>query len=251
MKKLLYLFAASLLVFTSCSKDDDSSNSTSSILPKKIITTYSDGDIETLNYVYSGNKIVSNTDQNGSQMKYTYTGDFITKIEELDKDGKLDLTTDYTYLNGKLNTSIEKSAAAGATYYYKTKFTHSADGTISYDQLRGLIATGVEQEYGATGKYTFKDGNLIKLEVSYYGTDYSYVYEYDTKNNPGKNILGYSLLLEDEDSPINNVIKQTSTSGNAIRTTSYTYDVNNYPTQKIINFTNGTSTDSQTTQFFY
>ncbi|WP_207556466.1 hypothetical protein [Flavobacterium frigidimaris] len=255
---MLYLFAASLLVFTSCSKDDnDSSNSTSSILPKKVTTTYSGGDSDVQNIVYNGNKIVTSTDQDGYVIKYTYTGEFITKVEEFDKDGKLDKTTDYTYLNGKLNTSVEKSADPTATYYYETKFMHNADGTVFYENFRGLILTGVEQEYGATGKYTFKDQNLVKLEVSYYGNEYSYVYEYDTKNNPLKNVLGYNLLLEDENASVNNVLKETSTSGSGAKiststtTYSYKYDANNYPTETVKSYPSGTSVATQTTQIVY
>jgi len=258
MKKLLYLFTASLLVFTSCSKDDnDSSDSTFSILPKKVTTVYNDGDSDVENMVYNGNKIVSVTEKDGSSAKYTYTGDLITRIDELDEDGKLNYTTEYAYVSGKLNTSIRKGADADETYYYKTKYAHNADGTVSYDNFRGLISTGVEQEYGSTGKYTFKDGNLLKLEVSYYENDYSYVYEYDTKNNPRKNVLGLSLLLEDEDSSVNNVVKQTSTSGSGanIRTSTttytYTYNANNYPTEMVRNYQGGTSVETVTTQYIY
>lgn len=258
MKKLLYLFTAILLVFTSCSKvDNDSSDSTSSILPKKVTTVYSDGDSDIENMVYNGNKIVSVTEKDGSSAKYTYTGDLITRVDDFDKDGKLKYTTDYNYANGKLNTSVEKSAKPNEIYYYKTKYMHNADGTVSYDNFRGLISTGVEEEYGSTGKYTFKDGNLFKLEVSNYGTEYSSVYKYDTKNNPRKNVLGFSLLLHDENSSVNNVVEKTSTSGSGVdirtNTTTYTYkyDANNYPTERIATFPNGNSTSTETTQYVY
>jgi hypothetical protein len=258
MKKLLYLFTASLLVFTSCSKDDnDSSNSASSILPKKVTTLYRDGDSEIGNIAYNGNKIVSRTEKDGSLTKYTYTGDLITREEEFDEHGKLNNTNEYAYVNGKLSTSVEKSADANAVYYYKTKYTHNTDGTISYDNYRGKILTGVEEEYGATGKYTYSGGNLVKLEVSYYGNDYSYVYEYDSKNNPGKNILGLSLLMEDESSSVNNVVKKTSMSGSganirtSITTYSYKYDANNYPTESLKTFQTGSSTSTETTQYVY
>lgn len=254
MKKLLYLFAASLLVFTSCSKDDDSSNSTSSVLPKTVTTVYSDGDSDIQNIVYNGNKIVSVTEKDGSVKRYTYTGDLITKIEEF-VNGTLNLTTNYNYVNGKLDNSVGKHPAEG--FYYKTKYTHNTDGTITYDQFRGAVVTGTEEEYGAAGKYTFKDGNLVKLEVSYYGSDYSYVYEYDTKNNPRKNILGFSLLLEDEDSSVNNVVKEISVSGSGNNILidkviyTYKYDANNYPTEVVKSYQVGTSTDTVTTQFVY
>ena len=258
MKKLLYLFTASLLVFTSCSKDDnDSSDPASSILVKKITTVYNDGYSDIANIEYNGNKIVSRIEKDGSSMKYTYTGDLIARIDELDEDGKLNQTTDYNYVNGKLSTSVEKSADANAVYYYKTKYTQNTDGTISYDNYRGKILTGIEEEYGTTGKYTYSGGNLVKLEVDYYGSDYSYVYEYDSKNNPAKNILGLSLLLDEQDSSGNNVIKETYTSGSGanvrtnIKTYSYKYDANNYPTERLKTFQSGNSTSTETTLYGY
>lgn len=255
MKKLLYLFTASLLAFTSCSKDDNnSSDPTSSILVKKRIYVGNDGVSTSEDIIYNGNKIVSITGQDGSVFKYTYTGELITKTEESDTKGVVDYTTEYSYASGKLVASIEKNK--DTKFYYKTKYTYNADGTISYDQFRVTVATGAEEEYGATGKYTFKGGNVVKLEVSYYGNDKSYVYEYDTKNNPFKNVTGLSLLF-DEETAVNNIVKETSTSGSGanittiITTYSYKYDANNYPTEKVETFSNGNSTFTETTQYSY
>lgn len=255
MKKLLYLLTASLLVFTSCSKDDnDSSDPASSILVKKITDIDIDGSSSTRNYIYNGNKIVSITDEDSSVLKYTYTGDFITKIEEIDKNGNLAVTTDYTYTNGKLANEIQK--APNATYYYKTKYTYNADGSVSYDNFRGTLATGDEQEYGATGKFTFKDGNMVKLEVSYYGNDSLHVYEYDAKNHPLKNVTGLGLLFDDE-TLVNNIVKETSTSGSganihtSVTTYTYKYDANNFPTEKVESYQSGSSVSTQTTHYEY
>jgi len=240
------------MVFTSCSNDDnDSSDSTSSILVKKRIFTESDGTSYFSDYLYEGNKLKSVTDSDGSVMKYTYTGNLITKIEEFDKKGNLNSITDYNYINGKLDNEVYKHA--WEEYYYKTKYTYNANGTVEYNQFEGNVSTGTEEVSGATGKYTIKDGNQMKLEVSY-GDGYSYVYEYDTKNNPFKNILGFDLLFDDE-SYVNNLVMKTSTSGSGtdIRTSTttytYKYDVNNYPTEQVAIFSNETSTE--TTQFVY
>ncbi|MBF4516513.1 hypothetical protein IRZ71_09165 [Flavobacterium sp. ANB] len=244
-------------MFASCSKDDnnesESSEPVSSILVKKITDIEIDGSSSTINYEYNGNKIVSIT-EDGLVSKYTYTGDYITKIEELDTNGKVDLTTEYSYTNGKLTSSIRKNT--NAKYYYKTRYVHNADGTVIYDNFRGIVETGVEQEYGATGKYTLQDGNIVKLEVSYYGDESSYVYEYDTKKHPLKNVTGLGLLLDDE-TLVNNVIKKTSTSGSgdkistSITTYSYKYDANDYPTEKVESYQSGNSISTQTTQYTY
>lgn len=255
MKKLLYLFAASLLAFTSCSKDDnDSTDPASSILVKKRVYIGNDGVSSSEDIVYNGNKIVSITGQDGSVFKYTYTGELITKTEEIDDKGIVDYTTEYSYVSGKVATSIEKNK--DAKFYYKTKYIHNADGTVSYDQFRVTVATGAEEEYGATGKYTFKDGNLVKLEVSYYGEERSHVYEYDTKNNPFKNVAGLSLLLDDE-TAVNNVVKETGISGSGVNihtniiTYSYKYDANKYPTEKVESYLSGDSVSTYTTQYVY
>lgn len=255
MKKLLYLFVASLLAFTSCSKDDNnSSDPASSILVKKRIYVGNDGVSTSEDIIYNGNKIVSITGQDGSVFKYTYTGELITKTEESDTKGVVDYTTEYSYASGKLVASIEKNK--DTKFYYKTKYTYNADGTVSYEQFRVTVATGAEEEYGATGKYTFKGGNLTKLEVFYYGSEMLHVYEYDTKNNPFKNVIGISLLLDDE-TAVNNVVKETFTSGSGanihtnITTYTYKYNANNYPTEKVASYLSGDSVSIETTQYVY
>ncbi len=255
MKKLLSLLSAVLFVFASCSKDDnnESSDPVSSILVKKITTIDGKGNSSSESYLYNGNKIISMTEDDGSVTKYTYTGDLITKIDEIAKDGSLNYTTAYSYINGKIDSAIGNDD--DDTYYYKTKYTYNQDGTVSYDSFRGVTSTGVEEEYGATGKYTFKDGNIVKLEVSYYGREYSYIYEYDTKNNPLKNVLGYNLLLDDVSFNYNNIIKETSTFTSETKTdtfeevNTYKYNENNYPTEKITKFSG--SNDTETVQYVY
>lgn len=254
MKKFLCLLSAVALVFVSCSKDDnDSSSPVSSILVKKIIDIDIDGSSSTRNYEYNGNKIVSMT-EGGLLSKYTYAGDYITKIEEFDTEGKVDLTTEYSYTNGKLASSVGKNT--GSENYDKTTYIHNADGTVTYTNFRGNSKTGIEQADGVTGKCTFQNGNMVKLEVFYDGGEDSYVYEYDTKNHPLKNVTGFGLLLDDE-TLVNNLVKKTATSvsGAKIRTIittyGYKYDANNYPTEKVESYQSGDFVSTQTTQYAY
>ncbi|MCV9931827.1 hypothetical protein OIU80_05980 [Flavobacterium sp. LS1R47] len=252
MKKILCLFSAMSLVLASCSSNDD--NESSPILLQKIVYIGDDGTSSTSDITYDGNKIISIKAQDGSVYKYIYTGNLITKIEEIDEDGALDITTEYSYTNGKLVACIEKQT--DAITFYKTKYTHNADATVSYEEFRINAVTGLETEGGTIGKFTFNNGNLVKDEKSYYGSERVITYEYDTKNDPLRNVLNHNLLL-DEDSNINNLIKETSTykSGDNtyINTTTYTYkyDVNNYPTEKVVTYQAGTSTFTETSQFFY
>lgn len=253
MKKLLYLFAASLLVFTSCSKDDnDSSDPTPSILVKKI-TEYENGLPVSRDVLYNGNKIVSITETDGSQREFTYNGNQIVKIEEFDKNGLSEGPIEFGYTNGLLTSYVE---TYDDLYKYKTKYIHNNDGTVSYEQFKVNISTGVEEEDGQTGKLTFKDGNLIKAERSHDQFSSVEIYEYDTKNSPFKNVVGWSLILEDE-ATTNNVIKRTYISGSDVNPYtsetiySYEYDANNYPTERVATFPNGNSTSTETTQYAY
>jgi hypothetical protein len=260
MKKLLFLFAASLLVFTSCSKDDkDSPDPVSpdpvlSVLLKKRIDIGDDGLSYASDYLYDGNKITSITDTDGSVMKYTYDGDLIVKIESIDKKGILDNVTEYNYINDKLSSSSRK--VIGEDTYHKTKFVNNSDGTISYEKFIVDSKTEIESIEGTVGKLTFKDGNLIKDESSRNsGSQTVNTYEYDTKNNPFKNVLGFNLL--DDESSVNNMIKQTQTNTTGdnvyiyITTYDYKYDSKDHPVEKVANFPNGDSIVKEISQFVY
>jgi hypothetical protein len=251
MKKILCLLSAIVLVFTSCSKDDnDSSGSASSILVKKV-TEFENGTPVSRDIQYNGNKIVSITEADGSQMKFTYNGNQIIKIEEFDDQGFSDGSVEYGYTNGLMTSYIEKY---DDEYNHKTKYVHNNDGTVAYEQFKVNNKTGVEEKYGQTGKLTFKDGNLIKAERSYSNFNSIEIYEYDTKNSPLKNVVGWNLILDDEPTS-NNVIKRTYTSGSGdnihtdTTTYSYKYDVNNFPTEKVASFSGSTSTEI--TQYGY
>ncbi|WP_264536971.1 hypothetical protein [Flavobacterium sp. N1736] len=254
MKKLLCLLSAVLVTFTSCSKDDnnDPPVSVSPILLKNTTFIESDGTSSLEENVYNGNKIVSMTGED-YVIKYTYLGDQITKEEEFDKNGKLEYITEYAYTSGKLTSLIEKNNES--VDYYKTQYTHGTDGIVSYDRLKGNSSTGIEEKNGASGKLTFKDGNLIKREISEPGSERLEIYEYDNKNHPFKNILGFNLLLNV--ASVNNLIKETTTSGSgdnihtSITTYTYKYDVNNYPTEEVATFPKGNSVSTETTQFVY
>jgi hypothetical protein len=230
MKKLLYLFSASLLVLTSCSSDDNaSSEPTATILLKK--TSYvTSGESYTVDFTYSGNKIVSNVDNYGDKTTFTYTGELITKIVDTDNKGVVDQATEFTYTNGKLTSEI--SLETGDDYKYKTKYVHNADGTISFEEFRVSVATGKEEEYGYVGKYTFKNGNLVKKEKSYYGTNSFTTYEYDANNHPFKNVLNFNLLISDEESYVNNIVKITYSNATEVYTNTYKYNANGFPTEQ-------------------
>jgi hypothetical protein len=84
MKKLVLALSSLLLVMISCSSNNDETQTTpedpSTILLKKELVT-EDGVETTSNIIYNGNKLVSAVAVGGYKTIYTYTGDFITKIE--------------------------------------------------------------------------------------------------------------------------------------------------------------------------
>lgn len=251
MKKILFLFSAILLTLTSCSSDDNEKE-TPLILVKKRIIFDNNGLFITGNINYNGNKIVSNKDEDGDT-RYTYTGDYITKIEVFMNDGSLVVTNEYTYANGKQTSAVIK--VPNTTTYSKTQYTHNTNETITYESFRVNATTGVKTEE-STGKHTYKNGNLVKTESSYYGNETIRTYEYDNQNNPYKNVLGFNLLVDAiSTASNNNIIKETSISNSNGDITTYTvtfshkYNENNYPTEKVYTIRN--EAPSPTFLYFY
>lgn len=239
MKKLLFFSTVLSLIITSCS-DDNNSTKDSSVLPKTITYTYppeTEKAIEIGLVKYDGNKINSIIGANKRTL-FTYTDNLITKQEvyEKDRQGKEFKSKEafYTYKNGKLDTKISNTSDAlnpDWVYTQKTVYTHSSNELISYITYSVNNDTKVETKT-IEGTLTYENGNLVKRA----GNIWSYVYEYDTKNNPLKNIVGLDLLLDDiREIGKNNVVKITNkpspTSNPVIFLRDYTYDDKNYPTK--------------------
>lgn len=246
MKFFYYLLSAILLVLTSCSKDEETSEPVesspepnSSVFVKKIIITHSAYDIETFTCKYDGNKIVSKSNDGGFVATYTYTGDLITKIEER-SGNNFQSSTEYTYVEGKVVSKILKQNYGGTTSY---TYTYNSNGTVSYIRNR--------PEAINTGILTIVNGDIVKNEVFYNGLlSRTYTYEYDTKNNPFKNVLGFNLLLETDEemfSP-NNMTKNGG--GEPAFYYTYKYNENGFPTEKKRSDVDSGSSD-EFTQYFY
>jgi hypothetical protein len=246
MKNLLLLFSAVTLVFTSCSSNDNnSSTEDTSILPKTISYIYSSdmlGTNSTSTITYSGNKIVSTVKKN-SKIIFTYDGNLITKQVQfyVDSKGIETKVADvfYTYENGKLKTRTMKEEFStqfpDGQFIDKTVYTHTSANLVSYVSYYVNVDTQAETK-SSEGSLTFKDGNLVKeQQISVSSTSTSTrTYEYDTKNNPLKNVTGFDLLLNEiSEFGKNNSTKTTSVRyGNTTPTdylTTYTYNDKNYP----------------------
>jgi hypothetical protein len=250
MKKLLLLFCATGLVLTSCSNDGDD-NATSAIsdiptipiiptvetviLPKteKYTSTTHSEDNSTSTYTYDENKIVSLVSDAGHKTLFTYTGNLITKTEYYEEN-VLVTTTVFTYENNKLKSYLE--TPAGNSSKRRKDYTYNANGTISTATF--LISTDQVETLDSSSIFTLDtNGNVVKVEFN----DSTNLIEYDTKNNPFKNILGYTQLLDSEAfdqevNTVNNFSKLTEKEGETIVGTHIyenTYDANNFLTKKV------------------
>ena len=250
MKKIIYLFSMLTFILTSCSSnDDDSGSATDLILPKTIKFSYPEYPEENTTSVitYNGNKIVRVVDEE-MQTDYIYDGNLIVKEIVYDiSDGKNDKTSEksYSYTNGKLTATsyVRKftSEYPFGEYRGRSVYTHQNDGTIKKESYSTNANTGEEINNNYTETLFFQNGNLIKLVAidnnSSLSSTRTSIYEFDSKNNPFKNVLGYSLLLDEEYCNANNLIKHTysyseSESKVYINETVYEYNANGYPTKQ-------------------
>lgn len=243
MKKLLVLFSVLTFVLTSCSSDDNPTAEADLVLPQTISYIYPSVQLGTNSKsmeTYNGNKILSSIEE-GSKTVFTYDGDFIVKQELFNKneEGKESKKKEvvYVYENGKLKTRIFKSGISTeypeGSYISKTVYTHTSNELISFINYLVDRATKAETKI-SEGSLTYKDGNLIKEEQKVNSVTTTRVYEYDTKNNPLKNILGFNLLLNEvTEFGRNNCKKTTKTASDypkpAIFLTNYTYNEKDYP----------------------
>jgi hypothetical protein len=259
MKKNLSLFCALMLVLISCSGDDSSLNSSDVLMKKKVVTsTGRDNTIEisTTYYTYEGKKLVKEVGTNDSffdnrrnydyTKKYYYTGNLITKCEEMSGTDYLTVT-ELTYVNDKLKTMLVKVGYQNGVIIYATKTTctHNDDGTVSFVKVNIDRETKVESVL-ENGKWIYANGNIIRKETTDKWGSISEVYEYDRKNGIFRNVTGANLLVGNLifgysgfgysgfGYSKNNELKMTVTTANSNATfthsTIYNYNKDNFPT---------------------
>jgi hypothetical protein len=172
-------------------------------------------------FKYNGTKLnyYSFGEQSGLLKKqFTYTGNVITKAEWFENGVATGEKDTYTYSNNKL---IEhRTYSPGAVLERVSNFEYISDGTIN------LTAENSSGNIVFFAKlYLDSNGNVIKSESS---SSYFVLYEYDNKNNPFRNITGFSeIFLTDPNFGTNNLTKKTS--GNNIYNYNYQYNSQNYP----------------------
>jgi hypothetical protein len=251
MKKLALVFSALIFIMTSCSvssSDDpiiDPPVTNGIKLIKELVTV--DGVETTSNITYSGNKLVSALEVGGYKTNYTYTGDFITKIELFRTDETIQSRYEYTYSNGKNTELITTRWSNGSiTVKYKNVYTYLANGNINFTQ-KGLdfVTNEPTSSPGLTGTYTYTNGNCISKTLQTntgtpLATSYSITiaYTYDTKKIMLTNVLNYNKLVNEEEfsstnNPLSITETQTGYSPKTITTTNtYTYNSDSFPITK-------------------
>jgi len=253
MKKLIGLFACSVLFLTSCSSNDSNDAATvneSDVLVTKSIESYANGDPSiTTNYTYNGKKMIKSIDSEGYYELYTYTGDLLTKIDYYDSDDTLEETETFAYnSNGKLATYVR--AEFTVNQGVRETFVYNNDGTVSTTTYFGDTTSQTDVLNTSTIEFSGSEVAMTTLN-----TGSMHMYTYDTKNNPFKNVIGFDKIavLEAESVGLyHNILTDTYTESSLthIYNSVYTYNALNFP----LTWAESESTSPAstiTTQYFY
>lgn len=179
-----------VLLMTLCSCTSDPVEQVSMLT--KVVEVSVDGTSTTTLLAYDGNKLVS-IDKADQLLKFYYTGDLITKVEEWDKASQHLNTLEYSYSEGRLTTIASSDN-------YVINYVHNADGSVSYEKLTQRFDEVDVKNYH--GILYFQNENLVKDEKTLDDAGSGMVVKksvsrvYDTKNNALKNILGFDKLLD-------------------------------------------------------
>lgn len=194
MKKIIAGALTCLLVLASCTSESTSESTPETpqqtVLLKKVIATYNNGQSITFNYTYNGSKLDKITATDGSVDKYSYEGDLIKKVEFFNPDGSPNSTESYLYnTDNKLIKKINYSYDVNATQ--ETSYIYNNDGTVTSELP--YSAQTIRRE-----KMTFLNGEVVSLqEYSHLdGTpSFSWNYSYDNGNKPTKGIRGFDKIF--------------------------------------------------------
>jgi len=157
--------------------------------------------VSTDTYTYDENKLESLTKSNNQDSTiytyyYVYTNDKVVRIDGYtsynSEDPAQTEQINYSYdSQGRLTSILETYSSEIRT----TTVSYSSNGTITR-------TSGIESDNGAleiTSIITYQinnNGNIDNLEVSDDGGgDYTYNFEFDTYNNPFKNVVGLNLEI--------------------------------------------------------
>lgn len=262
MKNLLQILLISGL-FVSCSSSNDDevmTEPTTPILLVKQNYLAANGTVEgSMNYTYNGDKIVKMETSDGNEkVEFTYNGDEISKSINY-VDNQIRQINEFFYTNGKLTSQKVTESYSPHTYNYTINYDYVNENYVKYTRVTSYTtnsSTGAIT-YSTTDYEAFiSNGNLNKIisKSTNSGTT-TYNYTYDDKNNPCKNIRGYTKAMifdstNSDLSSINNLTKRTynqlllNTEYTGTTTKTLTYNSNNFPS-KIVTVENNSNVPTQ------
>lgn len=239
MKKIKYIYwilSVLLFAFYACSTE---SVDTIKLL-KRVVTTSSDGASTSTMYTYIGSKIVS-IDGVLKHTDFTYDNDLITKIVVFDKQNQLSESIECSYVGGQL-------VQVKSLNNYRISYVYNLNGTISFEKF--ILDSDNPEVKVSHGTLYFQNENLIKTETIADDTPEGTIstsnvsFEYDSKNNPMRNVLGYRKLLDQNqkislNNSLTSVLISTTTQGDQVTSsakfykTAFKYDVDDYPIEEV------------------
>lgn len=284
MKKINLILGILIFVLSSCSSDSGETGTPvtpSTILVKKIIELDNDGkEMSTTDFVYNGNKIVSEVIVKKDlsvvgnigflyqyKTEYTYTGNLITSVKVKNifaNQDKLVLKIDFLYdSNENLTSSTREqyfdSFKGVLRLAYGKLDANTVDCRMYFSDSRDNVETQIWE-----GKFSYDiNKNLIKSESLdaklLFGS-----FEYDSKSNPKKGVLGLNKIMFQEVPPLynvstlryhlhkfNNVLK-SNIMGSFPKFNQYSYNADGYPIEmKGYYIYNGNNIHDVTFQYFY
>ncbi|TBX65371.1 hypothetical protein EZL74_12195 [Flavobacterium silvisoli] len=187
--KLLCSAAVAVLAFTSCSSD---STSNQKKLLKRLVEVSKDGSSTEAIFIYDGNKIVS-IDSDAKSTDFTYTNNLITTVVEVNNATLVQNTLNYTYQNDLLVKVV-------SSLNYEMHFVHNTNGTVTYEKTtKDNDGNEIVLFHGVL---YYQNGNLVKDERTFDDAGINIIstqvqtYQYDSRNNPLINVLGFNKLLD-------------------------------------------------------
>lgn len=244
MKKAIQFLLVSLLVltFTSCSSDDNGNQPDTSVVLLKKMESEVMGNHSVYNFSYKGRKLTKVSFENHTPTmqtgydKYYYTGDLILEIKTYNGSNQNTYNTLFTYnANNELVQVVKLNLQNSSGT--KTVFTYNANGTVDALNYTGSLEAQTTLS-SLSEKYFIENNNIVRIEFSGSATQTAMEFEYDTANNPMRNVTGMDKIkLHTYDSDgrygitknLTKVITHISTVESSQVDFELVYDENNYP----------------------
>lgn len=238
MKKLFVLVSAFTLLLTSCSSEDDlpSTPSNTPVLVIKMVLTSPDEDVDsywnnTIDFTYNGTKLVEATEDDGFKTVYTYTGNLISKIEYF--DGTTLYAQDLFAYNSNNKLTEYRYLELDDDFENRFVYVYNSNSTVTVTEYQGTIGN-TTQSPATPDTYVFTNGELSSTDGGNL--------DYDSKNNPFKNVTGFQEIITPEFSDDymiafgrnqNLVAAPVGASTTEGTFASYTYNLGDYPITSI------------------